>query len=317
MFGILLGLALFAGQNAGSPVAMKMETADGIPVRVITVDLNSPRVQVGVQVARGLPHGADSFQTFIERTHPTAAINGAYASKATLEPIGDIVIGGKRVYQGWMGTALALTKDKQALIRRVKRGHKEDWTGYETVVACGPALVLDGRIDCFPEEEGFKDPHVMGHAQRMGVGLTKNNKMLLVHALKPITFRKWAQVMLALGCQNAMNLDAGASLGMYYKGNMLHKPGRHITNVLSVFVDKPMPPLSRLVPHEEVASNAAPLPRDPGNSTALDAVSVRLCADSMQRAMPWCQTTVTRRIAKGKTQGECTLHRAPVGERRR
>ena len=56
-------------------------------------------------------------------------------------------------------------------MRRVVWGHAADWSGFQTVLACGPALVLNGQMDVQPELEGFHDPHVMGataaHGRRL------------------------------------------------------------------------------------------------------------------------------------------------------
>ncbi len=84
----------------------------------------------------------------LRRARPAAAINGAYFSKTTKAPIGDIVLKGRLVHKGLMGTALAITRDNRAIMRRVIWGHAEDWTGYETVLACGPALVLGDEWTC-------------------------------------------------------------------------------------------------------------------------------------------------------------------------
>jgi hypothetical protein len=105
------------------------------------------------------------------------------------------------------------------------------------VVGCGPALMLSGKLDVQPENEGFHDPHVMGSAVRLGVGLTPDKHLLIVTTLAPVTFMKWADVMRGLGCTDAMNLDAGASLAMYYHGKTLIHPGRKLTNLLLVHVD--------------------------------------------------------------------------------
>src|SRR5207249_399702 len=173
--------------------------------------LADPRVHVGVLAARGCPLAAEPFETLIARSHPTIAVNGAYFSKETLKPIGDLVCGGRTISQGMMGTALAITHNNEAVIRRVKWGHAQDWSEYETVLSCGPALVINGRIDVRPEAEGFHDPHVMTSTQRMGVGITSDRRLLIVNTVAPVTFQKWARVMRHLGCESAMNLDAGAS----------------------------------------------------------------------------------------------------------
>jgi len=228
--------ALLAAPRTEPPDALFSVSAAGIPCRVIRVNLADPRVRVSVQTASGCPSGAEPFSTLLARSHPTIAINGAYFSKETLKPIGDIVCGGRVVTKGMMGTALALTRDNEALIRRVKWGHAEDWSPYETVLSCGPALVLDGRVDVQPEAEGFHDPHVMGSTRRMGVGITADHHLLIVNTLSPATFGKLAEVMRALGCRDAMNLDAGASMAMYYRGRTLASPGRNLTNLLTVHV---------------------------------------------------------------------------------
>lgn len=223
---------------------MRVSAAADVPVRVIRVNLADPSVRITVQTSKGCPGSAESFDSMVARSRPTIAINGAYFSKSSLAPIGDIVINGRQVVTGMMGTALAVTRDNQAVIRRVKWAHAEDWSGYETVLACGPALVLDGRVDVQPEMEGFSDPHVMGSARRMGVGLSSDRRLLLiVTTLAPATFGKWAEVMRDLGCKDAMNLDAGASLAMHYRGRTLIRPGRNLTNLLLVYVDrKAIPP---------------------------------------------------------------------------
>jgi exopolysaccharide biosynthesis protein len=212
-------------------------TAAGIPVRVVRINLADPRVHISAQVSSGCPGNWEDFEAMVARSKPTLAVNGAYFSKGSLKPIGDIVAGGKLVSSGMMGTALAVTKDNEAIIKRVKWGHAEDWSEYETVLGCGPALMLGGKLDVQPEHEGFHDPHVMGSAKRLGVGLTPDKHLLIVTTLAPVTFVKWADVMRGLGCTDAMNLDAGASLAMYYHGKTLIKPGRKLTNLLLVHID--------------------------------------------------------------------------------
>lgn len=213
-------------------------TAAGTPVTVIRIKLNDPRVHVGTVLAKGFPHGDESFATMLGRSHPTIAIDGTFFCKRSLNPIGDIVINGRLVYQGLMGTALALRPGNDAVIRRVVKDHAEDWSGFDTVMACGPALVLRGQIDVRATQEGFHDPHMMTSTLRLGVGLNDRSEMLMVSTHRPLGFEQWARVMQALGCTDAMNLDAGASLAMYYRGRTLLRPSRRLTNLLTVTVDR-------------------------------------------------------------------------------
>src|SRR5512142_1998488 len=105
---MLLLCSLLGGAAGKSPERMWTGPAAGIPVRVISANLADPRVRVTVQLARGMPHGAEDMSTLVARTRPRAAINGAYASERTLAPIGDMVVCGKLVYAGMMGTVLAI-----------------------------------------------------------------------------------------------------------------------------------------------------------------------------------------------------------------
>jgi len=84
--------------------------------------------------------------------------------------------------------------------------------------------------------ERFHDPHVMGAARRMGVALRLGRKLAIVTTSDAITLPQWARVMYDLGATDAMNLDAGASLGLSYRGKTLIAPGRKLTNILTIRV---------------------------------------------------------------------------------
>lgn len=294
-------------------------TCAGISARVIEVNLMDPRVHVSVQVAAGMPRGSESLRTLLERTQPTIAVNGAYFCVTGLAPIGEIVVDGIRVSDPGMSTVLALMKNGHAVIRRGWHPTPEERANVAAMLTCGPALVLDGKIDCEPEAEGFQDPHIMGSTPRMGVGLTGDGKLLMVNTLQAVTFQKFARVMLALGCQSAMNLDAGSSQAMVYRGRTLRSPGRRLTNLLVVFVDKPLPERNVLAPH--TAASLAPdfrdepLPiQDPGNSMKADAIALRLCVDTMRAASEWCPATILRRADSRFDQHICPRHHEPLGD---
>jgi len=133
-----------------------------------------------------------------------------------------------------MGTAMAITPDNKVAFGRVVWGYTADWSGYETVLACGPTVVKNGQVDLKVPQERFRDPHVLGAAVRTAVGLTANNRLLLVTITRGVTLAKLAQVMKALGCVDAMNLDGGASMAMYYRGKVVVPAGRRLTNLLVV-----------------------------------------------------------------------------------
>jgi exopolysaccharide biosynthesis protein len=229
-FSTLPAFAL-SRDGVGAP---RSRVAAGARVRTIEIDPHNPRIRITIATARGFPRRDESFGSMLGRTRPIVAIDGAYFSERTRRPIGDIVVNGRLRYAGMMGTALALTRGGNATIERVVRDHRTDWTGYDSVLGCGPALVLDGRVVVDPRLEHFHDPHVMRPARRLGIALLRNGHLLIVETAQPVTFNRWARVMLALGAQDALNLDAGGSLAMTYRGHVLEHPSRRLTNLFVV-----------------------------------------------------------------------------------
>lgn len=51
-----------------------------------------------------------------------------------------------------------------------------------------------------------------------------------------------------------------------------------------------------------------------GPESGDEVISVRVCADSMRRATPYCPTTLERRIRRRDAPGPCRTHRPPPGE---
>lgn len=126
-------------------------------------------------------------------------------------------------YEGQSLSYSVLTENgKDATLSKIQEG-----------LGCGPCLIQDGKIVLDPESEGFSSPKILYQSgQRSAVGVTKNNDLLLVTS--DGTMRDMARIMQSLGCQQAMNLDGGASSGLWYKGKYLTRPGRNISNALLV-----------------------------------------------------------------------------------
>ena len=204
------------------------------------VNLKDPRVEVGVITANGFPKADETFQSMIARENPTLAVDGAYFDKTTKIPIGDVRERGQTLFEGMMGTCLAIDGLNQCHILRVTKGHAMNWEPYPTVLGCGPALLLNGKVDVDWQTEGFHDPHVMGSKNRMGVGYTKGGQMIIANILGAVTYEQEAGIFQQLGCYEAMNLDAGASQAIYFDKKYIQQPGRNLTNLLAVWVhDKP------------------------------------------------------------------------------
>lgn len=106
--------------------------------------------------------------------------------------------------------------------------------GLVSVVSGAPRLVQDGAI-VTSLEAGFQESRfTTDSSPRTAVGVNSAGKLLLV-SVPSATIQQMRELMLALGCVDAFNVDGGASCGMYYNGTYIAKPGRELTVTLQVF----------------------------------------------------------------------------------
>jgi hypothetical protein len=112
------------------------------------------------------------------------------------------------------------------------------WAQVSEGLGCGPRLVSSGAVDVHPQAEGFSHPKILSLAcARSAVGVTEDGSLLLVTS-GAATIGDLARAMKELGCREAMNLDGGASSGLWLRGRYLTSPSRAISNAL-VIVPRP------------------------------------------------------------------------------
>ncbi|MCL6475555.1 MAG: phosphodiester glycosidase family protein [Firmicutes bacterium] len=237
----MLGLWCYVSTTvwaAGSSVQLIATTVQNIPVKIIRVNMNDENVKVTGMLAKQQRGRTEPLESMVARARPTAAVTGTFFGTRSYLPVGDIVIEGRMVHFGGIGTALCITPDNQVEFVDVQRNRREDWSAYNFVIRSGPRLVRAGRIGVYPRAEGFRDRNLLRPAWRLAVGLTRENHLLFVGTRKPITLRQMALVMHRLGCVDAINLDAGSSTGMYYRGQILMRPLRRLTNLVLVYENR-------------------------------------------------------------------------------
>lgn len=111
-------------------------------------------------------------------------------------------------------------------------GKEIPWEDVVTAVGAGPRLVKDGKVAVNPTSEGFKDTKILNASgARSGIAIMADGSVMLA-TVSGATIKEWAAVMQKLGAKQAMNLDGGASSGMYAGGKMLTSPGRLLSNTL-------------------------------------------------------------------------------------
>ena len=210
----------------------------GVPLKVITVDLNDPLVKVtGFLTKNGVGHG-EPFNQLVRRANPSIAITGTFFCNRSLKPIGDIVINGQLACFGGLGTALCVNDQNQVEFITPEHSKHQDWSAYDYVLCSGPRLIRDGTACVYPKPEGFRDAHMLNMNGRAAVGLTRGNKLLFVATRKPVYLSRLAKAMRALRVVDAINLDGGSSVGVYYKGKVLISPSRWLTNLMVAYQDR-------------------------------------------------------------------------------
>ena len=109
--------------------------------------------------------------------------------------------------------------------------------GLVTAVNGAPRLVTDGQAD-LTQDEGFRPGQFnAGTARRTAVGVRGDGKVLLV-GTPAASVQQMRELMLALGCEDAMCLDGGASTALYFQGQTVLAPGRALAATLQIFLEE-------------------------------------------------------------------------------
>jgi len=108
--------------------------------------------------------------------------------------------------------------------------------GVREGLGAGPRVLMAGKPIFNPSSEGFSDPKILERAgARSAAGYTADRLLYLI-TVKSARVRDLGGILQALGCVEGMNLDGGASSGLWYRGQYLTAPGRDISNALLVMV---------------------------------------------------------------------------------
>jgi uncharacterized protein YigE (DUF2233 family) len=229
-----LSAVLINSTCVGDSVALQKRSVQGARLYVITADLNDPRIKIDIGLpARGLYH-SERFTNMIKRRGPVAAVTGTYFDTRSLLPVGTIVVGGKPVCVSNIGTTVYFVGSTRVRFVGTAKGESCELTGVDCGLRTGPRLLASGSYALNPRREGFRHPGLFGRHRRVAMGVTASNKLLLVVVDTPVTFGKTAGIMKLLGATDAVCLDGGTSSAMYYKGKLVCRPGRALTNILEI-----------------------------------------------------------------------------------
>lgn len=112
--------------------------------------------------------------------------------------------------------------------------------GYQHIISGGPRLLAAGEIKITAEAEKFQADIASGRAPRTAIGITADQKLLLVtvNGRKSgisigVTLNELAELMLELGAVDAMNLDGGGSTVMVIRDQVLNLPSDGVERPVS------------------------------------------------------------------------------------
>src|SRR5262249_24828754 len=101
---------LYTVEKQGTGVYYRKGYVLGVGVNVIEANLSDPEVRIGAMVASGGLGTAEGFGGMVQRARPAAAITGTFFGIRDRIPTGDLVINGKAIFRGFIGTAVAITE---------------------------------------------------------------------------------------------------------------------------------------------------------------------------------------------------------------
>ena len=110
-------------------------------------------------------------------------------------------------------------------------GKEVPWP-YTESVGAGPLLIKNGVLLTNYGEQGFVDQKILEmRGRRSAIGQSEDGTIFLVVA-DNVQVKEMAAVMKQLGAETAMNLDGGASSGLWVEGSYIVQPGRMLSNAL-------------------------------------------------------------------------------------
>jgi len=213
-------------------------------VQMVTVSLMDPRIDLDVALAHGEVGKVEELKSIARRNGAILAINGtffdAYSDDPFKKPYGFLANDGELLYNNSERRATFTFDDNhvaeviggQDFAERFRAGRMDG------ALQAGPRLLVDGKVALNVVDEGFRDPKILtGGGARSALGITKDHKLILITS-GGATIPQLAEIMKQAGAYQAMNLDGGASSGLYYNGKYLTQPGRLISNALIVKYDQ-------------------------------------------------------------------------------
>ncbi len=185
-------------------------------------------------------------------------------------PPGGVVISGGGVGAAFLKDNITVGDVITACVN-IKSATDRDWANVQQSVAGGPWLVRDGKEWIDYPAEGWERSFAVTRHPRTAVGLTADNKLLLVTVdgrqmiSGGISLSDLATLMIRLGAITAINLDGGGSTTLSVRGTVTNSPSegieRPVANGLIVCAPQAV---CEAVPKLAITGIAGDVPSGPG-----------------------------------------------------
>lgn len=114
----------------------------------------------------------------------------------------------------------------------------EEWNDVVCALGAGPSLIINGTITADGLAEGFTEAKInTNKAARSFIG-AKADGSIIIGNMDSATVREAAEVCSQMGLVNAMCLDGGGSVALYYPQANVSMSGRKINNGLAFVEEK-------------------------------------------------------------------------------
>lgn len=122
---------------------------------------------------------------------------------------------------------------------KAQKGELLDLDNIKAGLSAGPVLLIDGVVYADGAKEGITENKMNTlRAARSFIGVNRNNNRLIMGTVSNVTVKELAEIAKNMGLTDAVNLDGGASSGLYFKDKYLTSPGRKLSNALVITKSK-------------------------------------------------------------------------------
>jgi hypothetical protein len=176
----------------------------------------------------------------------TAIVQGMTADEATHSVPGGCAV---LVAQGNKVTQLTTLRQGDKVVLRFQ-ADGIDWRKVDQLISGGPFLLKEGNVWVDAEAEKFKDDFTKQRHPRTAVGRTSAGDFWFVAVdgrqsmSQGATIRELADLMMSLGCRDAINLDGGGSTDLNVFGVNVNRPSdgaeRPVANGIFFFGPRPL-----------------------------------------------------------------------------